>query len=137
MHLTPEHDPDRTAVDGDHRICAAIARLPAPPAMHDWIRRFALLADPTRLTLLLCIHDAGEMCVSDLALAAGLKDSTVSQALRLLRAQELVSTRRDGRIIRYRLADEPVHELLHQVSSAPPGVQDMAALSTPAAPAGA
>lgn len=137
MHLTREHDPDRTPVDGDHRVCAAIAQLPAPHAMHDWIRRFALLADPTRLTLLLCIHDAGEMCVSDLALAAGLKDSTVSQALRLLRAQELVSTRRDGRIIRYRLADKSVHDLLHQVTAGPASVRDIAAMSTPVSPAGA
>ena len=36
-----------------------------------------------RLTLLLCIHAAGEICVSDLAVAAGLKDTTTSPALRL------------------------------------------------------
>ncbi|HSK59365.1 MAG TPA: metalloregulator ArsR/SmtB family transcription factor [Actinomycetospora sp.] len=87
--------------------------------MHAWVTRFALLADPTRLTLLLCIHTAGEICVSDLAVAAGLKDTTTSQALRLLRAQGLVATRRDGRVVRYRLADETVHALLHQVAGEP------------------
>ncbi|WP_133829099.1 ArsR/SmtB family transcription factor [Actinomycetospora succinea] len=83
--------------------------------MHAWVTRFALLADPTRLTLLLCIHAAGEICVSDLAVAAGLKDTTTSQALRLLRAQGLVATQRAGRVVRYRLADETVHALLHEV----------------------
>jgi DNA-binding transcriptional ArsR family regulator len=89
--------------------------------MHAWVTRFALLADPTRLTLLLCIHRVGEICVTDLALAAGLKDTTTSQALRLLRAQGLVEARRDGRVVRYSLADDTVHELLHQVTATPVG----------------
>ena len=106
---------DAATVDADHRVCDAIAARPAPEVMHAWVTRFALLADPTRLTLLLCIHSAGEICVSDLALAAGLKDTTTSQALRLLRGQGLVAAERSGRIVRYRLADDTVHELLHQV----------------------
>lgn len=114
MHLTDS--PRGTPVDGDHRICAAIDALPEAATMHAWVTRFALLADPTRLTLLLCIHRAGEICVSDLAVAAGLKDTTTSQALRLLRAQGLVSAQREGRVVRYRLEDETVHALLHQVA---------------------
>lgn len=114
MHLT--HSPNGTPVDGDHRVCEAVEALPDPDTMHAWVTRFALLADPTRLTLLLCIHHAGEICVSDLALAAGLKDTTTSQALRLLRAQGLVSARREGRVVRYRLDDETVHALLHEVA---------------------
>jgi ArsR family transcriptional regulator, lead/cadmium/zinc/bismuth-responsive transcriptional repressor len=107
------------ALDEDHKVCDAIAARPDDDTMHAWVTRFALLADPTRLTLLLCIHTAGEICVSDLAVAAGLKDTTTSQALRLLRAQGLVATRRDGRVVRYRLADETVHTLLHQVAGEP------------------
>ena len=113
VHLTDT--PDGIPVDGDHRVCAAIAALPDAASMHAWVTRFALLADPTRLTLLLCIHSAGEICVSDLASAAGLKDTTTSQALRLLRAQGLVATHRTGRVVHYRLADDTVHALLHEV----------------------
>lgn len=113
MHLT--HAPHGTPVDGDHRVCEAVAALPDAGTMHAWVTRFALLADPTRLTLLLCIHHAGEICVSDLAAAAGLKDTTTSQALRLLRAQGLVAARREGRVVRYRLDDDTVHALLHEV----------------------
>ncbi|GAA4877757.1 ArsR/SmtB family transcription factor [Actinomycetospora straminea] len=129
MHLTepPDGTPDdaarleqrHRALDEDHRVCDAIAALPDGAVMHAWVTRFALLADPTRLTLLLCIHAAGEICVSDLAVAAGLKDTTTSQALRLLRAQGLVATRRAGRVVRYRLADETVHALLHEVVAEP------------------
>ena len=129
MHLTqPPHDvPEdaaraeqrHRALDEDHKVCDAVAALPDGDTMHAWVTRFALLADPTRLTLLLCIHTAGEICVSDLAVAAGLKDTTTSQALRLLRAQGLVATRRAGRVVRYRLADETVHALLHEVVGEP------------------
>jgi len=116
--------PSGTSVDGDHRVCDAIAALPEPDAMHAWVTRFALLADPTRLTLLLCIHRVGEICVTDLALAAHLKDTTTSQALRLLRAQGLVVARRSGRVVRYRLADAVVHELLHQITGPEPAGGD-------------
>ena len=115
MHLS--HDPAATSVDGDHRVCQAIEALPARDTMHSWVTRFALLADPTRLTLLLCIHRVGEICVTDLALAAGLKDTTTSQALRLLRAQGLVTAERAGRVVRYSLADDTVHALLHQIAA--------------------
>jgi ArsR family transcriptional regulator, lead/cadmium/zinc/bismuth-responsive transcriptional repressor len=42
--------------------------------------------------------------VTDLAVATGFNDATVSQALRLLRAHGVVAAR-DGRTMRYRFAD--------------------------------
>jgi DNA-binding transcriptional ArsR family regulator len=125
VHLSG--DADAIAVDGGHRVCAAIAALPDRATMHGWVSRFALLADPTRLTLLLCIHEVGEICVSDLAVAAGLKDSTTSQALRLLRAQNLVSAHRDGRVVRYRLADPVVVDLLDRIHGTAPEHADRVA----------
>ena len=80
-----------------------------------------MLADHTRLALLLCIHHAGEICVSDLAAATGVKDSTVSQALRLLRAHGVVGTRRDGRIIHYHLTEV---ERLRALLDCLPGAHD-------------
>ena len=71
-----------------------------------------MLADPTRLALLTCIQAAGPISVSDLAAATGVNDTTVSQALRYLRAARIVSTQRDGRIIRYLLADDRIAALL-------------------------
>jgi DNA-binding transcriptional ArsR family regulator len=119
MHLVTAEQGERQAID-DHSVCAALDGLPGPEAVHQWAQRFALLADITRLTLLLCIHNAGSICVTDLAIAAALKEATVSQALRLMRAHNLVTRVRDGRVIRYQLADEQVHDLLHRFS--PPAV---------------
>lgn len=93
----------------------AVEGLGDPENVRRWAERFAVLADPSRLSLLVCIHYAREICVSDLAAATGMRDSTVSQALRLLRANGLVVAQRQGRQMYYRLADETTHELIHQV----------------------
>jgi DNA-binding transcriptional ArsR family regulator len=45
-----------------------------------------------------------------------MNDTTVSQALRLLRASGTVIARRDGRIVRYELADEVIRQLLGDVA---------------------
>jgi ArsR family transcriptional regulator, lead/cadmium/zinc/bismuth-responsive transcriptional repressor len=88
---------------------------------------FRLLGDPTRLAILHALSEAGELCVCDLARVAGVAENVVSQAMRLLRAADVVRTRRDGRRIHYRLADAHVRMLLdlsadhvrHQVSVSP------------------
>src|SRR5215472_2330934 len=54
----------------------------------------------------------GEMCVCDLAAAAGTSESAASHHLRLLRAHRVVQVRRSGRMAYYRLADSHVRMLL-------------------------
>lgn len=73
---------------------------------------FKLLGDPTRSRLLYALLEAGELCVCDLSAVTGLLETTVSQALRLLRESGVVSARREGRLVYYRLADEHVRMLL-------------------------
>ena len=73
---------------------------------------FKLLGDPTRAKLLYALLEAGELCVCDLAASTGIMEATVSQSLRLLRASQVVTARRDGRLMYYRLADAHVRMLL-------------------------
>lgn len=73
---------------------------------------FKLLGDPTRSRLLYALLEAGELCVCDLAAATGTAEATVSQALRLLRASGVVTGRREGRNVFYRLSDAHVRMLL-------------------------
>lgn len=82
-----------------------------------WAARFDLLSDPNRLRLLMAIHAAPEICVTDLARAAAMSETAVSQALRLLRSQRWVRTRREGRMVLYTLDDHTVHELLHMLGA--------------------
>ena len=110
MHLVPAERTDRRVIDED-RVCAAISSLD-PATVQEWSQRFGLLSDPTRLSLLLCISAAGPISVTDLAVAVDQNPDTVSQTLRLLRAYGTVSTQRDGRVIRYQLADPTIKQLL-------------------------
>ena len=73
---------------------------------------FKLLGDLTRSKLLYALLEAGELCVCDLAASTGIAETTVSQSLRLLRASQVVTARRDGRLMYYRLADAHVRMLL-------------------------
>lgn len=73
---------------------------------------FALLADPGRLRMLMSLLEGGELCVCDLAAAAGMGESAASHALRLLRAHRVVKVRRSGRMAFYSLTDGHVRMLL-------------------------
>ena len=111
MHLLPTERSHHRVIDSE-RVCQAIVALDDPVALRQRARRFALLADPTRLTLLTCIRAAGPISVSDLAAATGIADTTVSQTLRHLRASQTVESERDGRVMRYRLTDPDIAALL-------------------------
>jgi ArsR family transcriptional regulator, lead/cadmium/zinc/bismuth-responsive transcriptional repressor len=65
------------------------------------------LADTNRLRILAMLADK-EMCVGDLAIALGMNESAVSHQLRTLRAIRLVSFRKQGRHVFYRLQDHHV-----------------------------
>ena len=75
--------------------------------------------------LIICQLIDGERSVGDLGEFMGLRDSTVSQHLALLRKDGLVSARRDGQTIYYSIASDPAREVLktlYQVFCAPPKV---------------
>lgn len=73
-----------------------------------------LLADSTRIRILYALETVGdELCVGDLALALDAGEDAVSYALRLLRTAGLVSGRKQGRLVKYRLAEgfpEPLRQ---------------------------
>jgi DNA-binding transcriptional ArsR family regulator len=60
--------------------------------------------------LIICQLIDGERSVGDLARFLGLRDSTVSQHLALLRNDGLVSARRDAQTIHYSIASAPARE---------------------------
>ena len=73
---------------------------------------FKLLGEPSRLRMLHALLEAGELCVCDLAAVVEVSETSVSHAMRLLRAAGIVRNRRDGRMIYYRLDDAHVRMLL-------------------------
>ena len=76
------------------------------------------LADPKRLCVLESLAD-GELSVSELAGRVACQIPNMSQHLAVLRSAGLVSTRREGSTVFYRLADPnvlEVYRLLQQVA---------------------
>lgn len=93
--------------------------LPEPPQsvlVDATVRLLKGFADPTRLRLLWLLRD-GEQCVHVLVDALDVSQSAVSHQLRLLRDARLVTARRRGRHVFYRLADEHVRSLLDNAVS--------------------
>lgn len=74
------------------------------------------LADPKRLCVLESLAE-GEVSVSDLSSRVGCQVPNMSQHLAVLRSAGLVSTRRDGNNVYYRLADSRVLEAFRLIQS--------------------
>jgi ArsR family transcriptional regulator len=72
-----------------------------------------LLGQAERLSILLAIGD-GEACVCHLEAALGLRQAYISQHLMALREAGIVTSRRDGRNIFYRLENSDLLDLIRQ-----------------------
>jgi DNA-binding transcriptional ArsR family regulator len=71
-----------------------------------------MLADPVRSRILFALAAGEELCVGDLALALDVTEDQISYALKMLRMAGLVSFRKEGRMVFYRLSDGFPHQLL-------------------------
>lgn len=79
---------------------------------------FSLLGDTTRLRVLVSLLH-GELCVTDIAAATEVNRTTISHQLRVLRSNNIVSRRRQGKVVYYSIASETLTQLLELVA---PGV---------------
>lgn len=104
--------------DHDHpidpqRVAHARSRLPTLDDTARLTGLLSMMADPVRLRLIYALDLVEELCVGDLALALEVSEDSVSYALRLLRTAGLVVTRKQGRVVFNRLADnfpEPLRD---------------------------
>lgn len=90
-------------------------RLSLPPvdeaSLECAARIFRAMGDTPRLRTLAMLAQ-GEACVSEIAAATNEEISTISQRLRVLRAENLLIRRRQGKHILYSLADQHVSGLI-------------------------
>jgi DNA-binding transcriptional ArsR family regulator len=115
VHQVPPPRRDVRVIDPD-QVCDAMAVLADAEQVQHCAAVLDALGDVNRLSILLALRHAGDLCVSDLAVAVGMSDSAVSHALRLLRAHGMVTAHRAGRLVRYRVAGELTTRLLDVVS---------------------
>lgn len=74
-------------------------------------RLMKALSNRDRL-LLLCQMTQGEKCVGELETLVGIGQPTLSQQLGVLRTEELVATRREGKNIYYRISSPPTRAVM-------------------------
>lgn len=86
-----------------------IARLDASAAQA--ARLLRTLGNERRLMILCRLAD-GERSVGELQPLVGLSQSALSQHLAVLRAEDVVATRREGQTVRYRVADPAAVKVL-------------------------
>lgn len=103
---------DESARSGSGDPAALLALREASGDASDLLKA---LSHETRLTVL-CLLSVREMSVSEIERLVALPQATLSQQLARLRLEGLVSTRREGRLIHYRLATPEVHALVDALS---------------------
>jgi ArsR family transcriptional regulator, arsenate/arsenite/antimonite-responsive transcriptional repressor len=79
--------------------------------MKQALRVFGALSDESRVRMLYALRH-GELCVCQLIELLGLSPSTVSKHLSILRDAGLLDSRKEGRWVYYRMADETVFPIL-------------------------
>lgn len=85
--------------------------LPDDDSVRRIARFFGLLADPSRVKLLSALT-ISPLCVTDLADILKMNQTTVSHQLRLLRDLDVVSCERQGKILKYKIANPKINEIL-------------------------
>jgi DNA-binding transcriptional ArsR family regulator len=106
MTPTHAHPVDATAVE---RARAAVLGVEDAERLG---RLLSLLSDPVRARMLFALVAVDELCVGDVAMALDITMDQSSYGLKMLRSSGLVQTRKDGRVVYYRLADGFPHQLL-------------------------
>jgi len=77
-------------------------------------RLFAVLSEPSRLTLLQALHD-GPLTVGELVAATHMKQANVSKHLSALHDHHLVKRQRQGTSVLYEIADPMIFSLCNLV----------------------
>lgn len=85
--------------------------LPSNADLADMCAFFSIFSDVTRMKMLSALSIA-ELCVSDIAMLLDLNQTTVSHQLKLLRDAGVVSTRREGKIIFYRIVNRHIADVM-------------------------
>lgn len=82
---------------------------------NDSIERLAIFfqnfSDGTRLKIISCLAMC-DMCVNDLSTILNINQTTISHQLKYLKSQNLVTCKREGKIILYSLSSYKVNDLM-------------------------
>ena len=92
-------------------VASVREKLIASPYILELSAFFKVIGDETRVKIIYALAEQ-EMCVNDLAMVLGMSQSAISHQLKLLKMENQVKSRRDGKNIYYSLDDHHVVEIL-------------------------
>lgn len=87
--------------------------IPDDELLCDLADLFKIFGDSTRIKILYGLFES-EMCVCAIAELLGMSQSAISHQLKVLKDNNLVGNRREGKTIYYYLADEHVRSMIGQ-----------------------
>ena len=87
-----------------------LSALPGDGAITKLADYFQNFSDSTRIKILTCLSMMN-MCVNDLSTILGLNQTTISHQLKLLKDQNIVSYKREGKILIYYLTNQAVNDI--------------------------
>lgn len=85
--------------------------LPSEQSIDRLANFFQNFSDGTRLKIISCLAMC-DMCVNDLSTILRINQTTISHQLKFLKSQNIVSCKRDGKIILYSLTSSKVNDLM-------------------------
>ena len=89
------------------------ADMPSDELLQDLGDLFKIFGDTTRIQIMYALYE-DEMCVCAIADLLGMTQSAISHQLKVLKAANLVESRREGKTIYYSLADDHVKSIIAQ-----------------------
>ena len=95
----------------EHLLKIVNEKMPAETELYDLSELFKVFGDSTRIRILFVLFEA-EVCVCDLANALNMTQSAISHQLRILKANKLVQSRREGKSVFYSLSDDHVRTII-------------------------
>lgn len=100
--------------DHGQNIENVLANMPEPSHFLEAATTFGQLSDGSRLRILWLLCHCEE-CVSNIAAAVSMSDAAVSHHLKTLKLNGLITSRRDGKEVYYKLSDNKRAKLVHQM----------------------
>ena len=85
--------------------------MPTENALQRTANYFQNFSDGTRLKIIICLAVC-DMCVNDLSTMLNINQTTISHQLKILKSQNIVTYRRDGKILLYSLCDKKVNDIM-------------------------
>lgn len=97
-------------------VASVISEMISPETITDISALFKILGDPTRVKIVWAL-ELHELCVCDIAATLNMTKSAISHQLALLRKNNIVKTRREGKQVFYSLDDEHVTAIIEMAKT--------------------